>query len=303
MSNSNIGDTATTTPTYTQNDLYKAIHWSTLDTELLEKVLAQPDINPNSTYAQGSHPPLILLVTQNNQNAYSKELQLKKLKILLAHPKIDPNLKFGSETPLTSAVALPNPDVVKLLLEHPKIDVNIIDNADRNAFKRAIAMISSIRRNPYSYTDEYPKNAIELILKNLDMLIFHPKIDKNTLIYAYHRMPELEEKIQSRLSSPRGLAELANKEQLPPQLTGKIYEMITGRQASMEDYDDRQFVFKQKQELDALIKKQNQDKIDRDKMKESRKPTSNKGGRKTRRKSTSARYSRFGKTRSSKRAQ
>jgi len=272
---------------------------------IAKMLLAHPDIDPN------------LGVPLFHATTYHDSTNQDIIKLLLDHPKIDPNILYsepqsgsyqsgysvkGGKTALMEAALHGFRNNVSQLLESPKVNVNTQNNNGETALHITIRSLIHIRKDKY-YTD-YGRIASNMI-DVMKIILSDPNVNidiRNNLGQtAYEIAPPDLKKI---ITDPaRSLAEIAHKEKLPPQLTGKIYEMITGRQASMEDYDDRQFVFKQKQELDALIKKQNQDKIDRDKMKESRKPTSNKGGRKTRRKSTSARYSRFGKTRSSKRAQ
>jgi hypothetical protein len=70
------------------------------------------------------------------------------VKLLLAHPKIDPNIqdKFG-KTALHYAVSKINPNVVELLLDHPKIKTEIKDENDETPYNILESIIVNTRRN------------------------------------------------------------------------------------------------------------------------------------------------------------
>lgn len=60
------------------------------------------------------------------------------VKILLASPEFDVNLKLVRGTPLIVAVTLGAPQMVKLLLETGRVDVNLTDGSGRSAISRAV---------------------------------------------------------------------------------------------------------------------------------------------------------------------
>jgi hypothetical protein len=308
MSNSNVGATATTT--YTIDDLYDVVKDTGLySVERLQEILSQPTINPNDLRQRGHKPAIIYLAKQFYGLRWpnEREQQKEKMKLFLEHPNINPTPDGADAYSVVGEVASqPNPELLKILLDHPKTNIN--SSSTKHALDAAIETYERVKEGSestllFKYNCPLDRNCDKRMLENIDMIINHPHIDRYVLkgVLGRHADPLIQDKIKKRLDTmlPRGIAELANKEKLPPEITSKIFEMATGKKASMEDYDTRQFLFKQKQELDALIEKHKKQREERQKILDARNPNLKKGGRKTRRKPTSARYSRFGKTRSS----
>jgi hypothetical protein len=309
MSNSNIG--ATATPQYTIDDLYDAVKDDSPESvQKVQQILSQPYIDPNALSRRAYRPPIDVLAGDYRSRPDAKEVQKQKMKLFLAHPNIDPAPDGATAGSVVGEAAKePNPDLLKLILESPKININISlyrpsllnpgsVEENRHALDEAIRVYKKLQEQGYTARGMkygYPNNSDELILQNIDMIINHPNIEIDVL-KKYVDNPVIGDRIRKRLDTmiPRGLAELSHKEQLPPEVTAKIFGQITGKEPTMDDYLDRQFDFKQRLEREA-----------REKQKKSLKNIgkSNKGGRKTRRKPTSVRYLRSAKTRSSKKVQ
>lgn len=255
--------------------------------EIAKLLLAHPDMDPN-IIGMNERTPI-------NNAILNGDIEIVKL--FLANPKTDPNrVDERLYSPLGTAVTMRQIPIVELLLADPRVDINLQDKDEgATALMLAIRHLDDYKDNQYvSYEARttYPKAYADII----KLLISNPNIDLEVRDKNGRTAYDLADKETKKLISDpaRSIALFAHKYGFPPEVTAKIFGQVTGKEPTMEDYYDRQFEFQHKLAREA-----------REKQKEHLRniKKSNKGGRKTRRKPISARYSRSAKTRSSKRVQ
>ncbi len=302
---------------YGDTPLTAAIQYSTEN--IVKLLLAHPKIDPNYRVTNDHNLPIIIAIESKN---------VEIVKLLLEHPRIKVNVidEASEFTPLTCAIYNKSIEIVKLLLEHPKINVNkfdrrgdapfllaatesttsilellmadprvnvnIVDSNKNTALMSIVESLDNTRDNEYISTEERDRR-VSLYTNNLSILLSNPNIDTNIQNSEGKTAYDLADYETKKLFTDpaRSIAEIANQQKLPPEVTAKIFGQVTGKEPSMENYLDRQFDFKQRLAREAREKQKNS-------LRNIGK--SNKGGRKTRRKPTSVRYSHSVKTRSSK---
>jgi ankyrin repeat protein len=247
---------------------------------IAKMLLAHPDIDPN------------LGVPLFHATTYHDSTNQDIIKLLLDHPKIDPNILYsepqsgsyqsgysvkGGKTALMEAALHGFRNNVSQLLESPKVNVNTQNNNGETALHITIRSLIHIRKDKY-YTD-YGRIASNMI-DVMKIILSDPNVNidiRNNLGQtAYEIAPPDLKKI---ITDPaRSLAEIAHKEKLPPEITSTIFEMTTGKKASLEDYMDRQFEFQHE-----LKRKERQ--LQKEKRK-TQKDSLNKGGKRAARKKT-----------------
>ena len=161
---------------YTSVIIYLNYVWKKEQYNVLSDIIHLPGFGINSmdilylNRSHREHPTAGRPQEQTLLMAAIKEKNIELVKLLLQHPKINPNKGDKNSTPLLYAVARGLTDIVQLLVDTPGIDVNKIDKYVR------MAEISSGNQDPYTPLCLAVDRAHTDIVK---ILLSSPTIDVN----------------------------------------------------------------------------------------------------------------------------